>query len=113
MNGVEILSVTEVVVDSASNWWLAGFVFLGIIIFGGIIGFVVEMDIGGVIVGCTFGVLIGFLGLFIAGAATDTPIAYETHYKVIIDDSVLMNDFLEKYEIVDQDGKIYTVREKD
>lgn len=33
-------------------------------------------------------------------------------YKVTIDDSVSINEFLEKYEIIDQDGKIYTVREK-
>lgn len=41
---------------------------------------------------------------------------YETgkyEYKVIIDDSVSMNDFLDKYEIIDQEGKIYIVRERE
>lgn len=33
-------------------------------------------------------------------------------YKVTIDDSVSMNEFLDKYEILDQEGKIYTVKEK-
>ena len=28
------------------------------------------------------------------------------------DDSVSMNEFLDKYEILDQEGKIYTVKEK-
>ena len=35
-----------------------------------------------------------------------------TEYKVTIDDSVSMNEFLDKYEILDQEGKIYTVKEK-
>jgi hypothetical protein len=34
-------------------------------------------------------------------------------YKVTIDDSVSMNEFLDKYEILDQEGKIYTVRERE
>ena len=33
-------------------------------------------------------------------------------YKVTIDDSVSMNEFLDKYEILGQEGKIYTVKEK-
>lgn len=33
-------------------------------------------------------------------------------YKITIDDSVSMNEFLDKYEILDQEGKIYTVKEK-
>jgi uncharacterized membrane-anchored protein YitT (DUF2179 family) len=34
-------------------------------------------------------------------------------YKVTIDNSVLMNEFLDKYEILDQEGKIYTITEKE
>ena len=34
-------------------------------------------------------------------------------YKVTIDDSVSMNEFLDKYEILDQEGKIYTVKERE
>lgn len=41
----------------------------------------------------------------------ENDIAY-IEYKVAIDDSVLMNEFLDKYEIIEQEGKIYTVREK-
>ena len=37
---------------------------------------------------------------------------YATEYKVTIDDSVSMNEFMDKYEIINQEGKIYTVREK-
>ena len=34
-------------------------------------------------------------------------------YEVILDDSVSMNKFMEKYEILDQRDKIYVVREKE
>lgn len=34
-------------------------------------------------------------------------------YQVTIDDSVSMTKFLEKYEIIKSDGKIYTIREKE
>ena len=37
---------------------------------------------------------------------------YETHYQVTVDDSVSMNEFQNKYEIIEVEGKIYTVRER-
>ena len=37
---------------------------------------------------------------------------YETHYQVTIDDSVGMNKFQDKYEIIEVEGKIYTVKER-
>lgn len=37
---------------------------------------------------------------------------YETRYQVTIDDSVTMNEFQSKYEIIEVEGKIYTVRER-
>lgn len=42
---------------------------------------------------------------------TGAPTEFETQYKVTISDEVSMNEFLERYEIVDQDGKIFIVRE--
>lgn len=37
---------------------------------------------------------------------------HETVYDIIIGDEVKFNDFNEHYEIIDQNGNIYTVREK-
>ena len=37
---------------------------------------------------------------------------YETRYQVTINDSVSMNEFQNKYEIIEVEGKIYTVRER-
>lgn len=36
----------------------------------------------------------------------------ETVYKVIVDDSVPMNEFYNRYEIINQEGLIYEVKEK-
>ena len=52
--------------------------------------------------------VIGCLG----GTYSDTNINH-IEYKVTIDDSVSMNEFLDKYEILDQEGKIYTVKERE
>lgn len=35
-----------------------------------------------------------------------------TEYEVLIDESVSFNEFNEKYEVVKQNGKIYTIKEK-
>ena len=37
---------------------------------------------------------------------------YEIHYQVTVDNSVSMNEFQDKYEIIEVEGKIYTVRER-
>lgn len=36
---------------------------------------------------------------------------YETRYEVIIDDTTSFNEIMDKYEIVDQRGQIYTLRD--
>jgi Na+/proline symporter len=114
MSGVEILSSTEVVVEYATNWWLIGIIFLVVIAFGGFVGFAMsdKNKASGASGGCLIGALVGLLIWCIVGAATTTPSAYETQYKVTIDDSVSLTEFMDKYEIIDQEGKIYTVRER-
>lgn len=114
MTGVEILATSEVI---------AAYKFSFPIYFGVIVVFMIFIafvnygctsypTISDIILGALFGVLLGaIIGLLPASCII--PAEYETHYKVIISDEVSMNDFLERYEIVDQEGKIYTVRERD
>ena len=118
MNGVEILSSAEVVAARA-NWnWINFWITIGVVfvvaIIAGLIFALTEDD------PVAFWVM--FLVIFIIGGSifgglvgmnTGEPISYETHYKVTIDDSVSMNEFLDKYEIIDQEGKIYTVKERE
>ena len=117
MNGVEILSTQEVVTESTSNWWLAGIIWLACIVVGGIIGFFCfdyyERCQGSVFGCCAIGALLGIFVFVVVCAVTAKPVACETQYKVTISDEVSMNEFLDKYEIIDQEGKIYTVRERE
>ena len=55
------------------------------------------------------------LGVLISLMCFGTANEYFDYYKyqVIIDDSVSLTEFMEKYEILDQEGLIYTVKEKE
>lgn len=116
MTGVEILAMEEVATAFGWNTWgmLLGFLvatlffgFVGVVVGvtesveSGWITFIAGTLIGGLIIGVAFGSIGG------------EPTAYETRYKVTVSDEVPMNKFLERYEIIDQEGKIYTVRERD
>ena len=116
IEGVEILSQSEVGTNIAMNWWVFGIIVGIFVVIGFIISAINTQPDGIEWLGCIFiglltglvGCLIGYIGGMVAGEPTE----FETQYKVIISDEVQMNEFLEKYEIVDQEGKIYTIREK-
>ena len=115
MTGVEILTSSEIVVDTLFNWGAAAFSFaimLCIFLLIGVIMSACSRDWGQIVVGMILGTIFGIFAGIIGGDADGIPTEYETHYKVTISDEVSMNDFLERYEILDQEGKIYTVREK-
>lgn len=115
MNGVEILTSEEVVVESVfswSNFWIALGVFFGIFLIAGIIVSLSECNWLVLLISCIVGLPFSSLfGAFI-GSEFGDPAKYETQYKLTISDNVSMNEFMEKYEIIDQEGKIYTVRER-
>lgn len=108
MTGVEILATEKIVSEYAYSWstfWITFSVLLCVFIIIGIIFHDIPffMFLGlfcGFSIGCLFGSING------------VPIEYKTQHKVLISDEVLMNDFLSKYDIVDQEGKIYTVVER-
>ena len=117
MNGVEILS-SETIYQTESYWWIIP-IYAGIgclIVLGAAIyewityGFDGEL-IAHIIVAAIIGAWVGFLGYLMFEHETD--IVDHIEYKVTIDDSVSMNEFLDKYEILDQEGKIYTVKERE
>lgn len=115
MTGIEILATQEVVTKFIFNWTAFGIAFgiiFGILILTGILVSLYDGDWKNLLVGAICGLGFGLLFSPYFGAALRTPEAYETQYKVTISDEMPMNEFLEKYEIVDQEGKIYTIREK-
>lgn len=117
MSGVEILATEEVAIAWASWNWKGFLLTVGLCFFVAIIAGILTgiSDDWGLGVTIFFVIFIAGSALFgtLVGRTTGEPIEYETQYKVVIDDSVSMNEFLEEYEIIDQEGKIYTVREKD
>ena len=110
MTGVEILSSEAIYNTILPEWCLAvsllcGFVFVIIMAacFASdriMLGFIcIALALGSGVVGS------------LGGTLSKTDISH-IEYKVTIDDSVSMNEFLDKYEIIDQEGKIYTVKER-
>ena len=57
----------------------------------------------------TFGLATGFASVAIILSFTAEP--EHTPYKVLISDEVKLVEFLDKYEILDTEGEIYTIRE--
>ena len=112
MAGIEILS-EQIMYNTFLPGWCAG---IGIIfaLFGLPIGLVIlsESDIkwpGHILMALTF---IGCFMMLFGLISNKNSIDY-IEYKATIEDSVSMNEFLDRYEILDQEGKIYTIREKE
>lgn len=117
MNGIEILAIEQVAVAYGFGWDLFFVVGLSFSLLFGTMAWVIAEGsyfsrLGTTLLVCVSLAIALMLAAFI-GAVSETgaPTEFETHYKVTISDEVSMNDFLERYEIVDQDGRIYIVRE--
>ena len=115
MQGVEILTSAQVVTEYATNWdafWIAFIIFFAIVLPIGVISSVESDDWTCMVLGGILGVILGCIVGVGAGEMFQKPIAHETQYKVTISDEVSMTKFGEHYEVIEQDGKIFTVREK-
>ena len=123
MAGVEILSQTEVIVDYSFGWlafWITAMIGIGATLIGSMLFALLNSEDYGakerlatflllfIVISCLMIALASLLGSTIFS----DPLPPETHYKVTVDDSVFMKEFLDKYEILDQEGRIYTVRER-
>ena len=117
MDGVTILNQFEVVTKTVfsweSFWWGA--------LIGAIIGFFAAAIFGlheqdwfaffvGVATFCTLSACL--IGLLAGSRVNPEPVEYETHYEVSVNEEVNMQEFMDKYEIIETRGSIYTVREK-
>ena len=61
----------------------------------------------------TMFMLLALIGcVFISIGTTVLSVPAETHYQVVVDDSVSFIEFTNKYEILDKDGQIYVVVER-
>ena len=111
MIGVEILEAQEVIVSYAWNWSAYFITIVATMIILGLVDlFYGEYELKNFFTGLAIGAIVGIM-VGVLPASFTKPGEYKTQYKVTISDEVSMNDFLERYEIIDQEGKIYTVRE--
>lgn len=117
MEGIEILATEQVATAFGFGWALFSvFGLLFSLLLGGIAWLLAwENDLSmlgtGITIGVGIAIALAFAALIGGVSETGAPTEFETRYKVTISDEVSMNEFLERYEIVDQDGKIFIVRE--
>ena len=117
MSGVEILAFEEVACAWESwNWqsfWIAVGIAFVISLIAGFIFACQEDSVGaGLLMFGTMFIIVGLILGTILAKGSAKPTEYETQYKVTIDETVSMTEFNEKYEVLEQEGKIYTVRER-
>ena len=112
IDGVTVLS-SEVVMTSCAGMSIIAYIFIGLLVLGFLsllIGAVADslglVQTGVIMLGCSF-------ILFLIGLPVDTmtQIPDYTKYEVIINDSVSMSEFMDTYEILEQRGQIYVVKE--
>ena len=94
-----------------------GYIAIGAIVGAGLIGFIIgllasDFNIGmaSSLVGCVMGGLVGML------IAETTVVKTETgryKYKVLIEDGVEMKEFYERYNVIEQDGEIWIIEDKE
>lgn len=116
MDGVTILAeIPRYILEPSVPAFVISYV-VGIVI-GFVIGFIYGVasktkKLKNGFIGAMTGILLGFLIGVPASFSLGTENFAYTEYKVTIDDSVSMNEFYEKYEIISQEGLIFTVKEK-
>jgi len=111
MDGIEVLNQIEI---TKNPDWAASLrtiliivIVIGAIIF--IISAITDLELLGIITGILEIVLVlACLGLAFIQEPTGK---YE--YQVLINEDISMLEFYGKYEIIDQEGKIFTIREKE
>lgn len=105
IKGIEILDKSEIKEPTHSSL-IIGFL-IGSILFCIVYCLMGDEQIGQIIGGITF--LLTFIIVMVLSIHPTGK--YE--YKVTIDDTVLLTEFNEKYEITNQEGEIYTIRFKE
>lgn len=110
MSGVEILSSKIIYNTMFPEWCLpVGIIFFICFLYGLYIVLFEKLNIL-----CAACAGIGVFGCLVIIIFSCTEKEYDidyVEYKVTISDEVSLNEFFNKYEIIDQEGKIYTVKE--
>lgn len=110
LEGIEVLNKTEIMCPPT---WALLLLFITMIVavifvFAALIGEKYDLYVAFI----SLLLLLLIVGSCILCCVLEKPTGkYE--YKVTIDDSVSMNEFNERYEIIEVEGRIYTIKEKE
>ena len=110
MDGVIILAVEQVASAWTFNWWAFAIAIVATALFSLLLGYLYE-----ILDEALYYAMFGFLSIaagVIAGFVWHTPTEYETQYKVTMTNDVPVTEFYEHYEVIEQEGLIFTVKEK-
>ena len=109
MEGLEILSVEDGSIPILFSIVLGALCFIVIVLS-------FYMVVSGITNGCfgfaIFGLVFLGIGISLNYIVIDRNIKPIPVYKVLVNDSVSMNEFYSKYEILNVEGKIYTIEPK-
>lgn len=107
MQGVEILSQEIIPITSNTGCSFLVGVFVCFII--GVVLAILFSDGSLVLLMLAIGFCVGA----VMYPASDVKTGEYIKYKVTISDDVPLNEFYERYEIINQEGRIYTIKEKE
>lgn len=125
MNGITVLSVGEYTQTIGGVWTIGVVLLLVFVILTLILGAMAffASDTAGCFVGLFArfigGCFVGLFACFIGGCMIASSIQESgpqisiPQYKVIVSDSVPYNEFVEKYKVLDIEGEIYTIIDKE
>lgn len=111
MDGITILKSYEVVAYTTWGWSWAGFAIalLGLVMAIDITYLIIKEKSYSDIVGLVLMLFLGgLLSLVYFNSGTKV---YEPRYDVYIHGTINMDEFNEKYRVIDQDGLVYTITE--
>lgn len=111
LDGITLLDTGTKVVSYTWGWSWGGFIVAIIAIFLVVISILCLVDgVGGEIFFIA-AIFVGMFSLFIFAHAK--PAKTINTYSVIIDNSVSMTEFYDKYEVLNIEGKIFTITERE
>lgn len=111
LDGITLLDTGTKVVSYTWGWSWGGFIAVIFAIFFIVVFILCTIDGTGGEIFLVAGIFVGMLSLFIF--AHTKPAKTINTYSVIIDDSVSMTEFYNKYEVLDIQGKIFTITERE
>lgn len=111
LDGITLLDTGTKVVSYTWGWSWGGFIAAIFAIFLIVVFIICMIDGTGGDIFFIAAIFVGMLSLFIF--AHTKPAKTINTYSVIIDDSVLMTEFYDKYKVLDIQGKIFTITERE